>query len=384
MNFTPLDTSPLLPDQYRPLFPFLKNGTNYLDHAAIGPLPDPARKAIESYLFRRSESDINVFQFFLKVHAQAKKRLGELINAPPERIAFCDNTSHGVNILAAGFPWKSGDRVLLPDVEFPANVYPFLNQKRHGVEIDFVKSRDNKILLEDIERTLTPKTKILSISYVQFLNGFRSDLVAIGAMCKRRNVLFSVDAIQGAGAVPIDVKAMNIDFLACGGQKWLLNTEGTAFVYVSEETQGKIQQAYLGWLGINDFFTDFFRYRLDLDATARRYEGGTLNVSGIIGLNESLAILLEAGIPRIERHLADLTGRGIERISREPVELLTSVVPLERAGIVTFRPSNAQALFEKLKARNIIVSLREGCIRLSPHFYNTREEIAAALDAVFS
>ncbi|MEX2116781.1 MAG: aminotransferase class V-fold PLP-dependent enzyme [Bacteroidota bacterium] len=371
------------PDRYRPLFPFLRNGTIFLDHAAIGPVPEPTRKAIESYLHRRSESDINVFQSFLKVHTQTKQRIGALINAPPKRIAFCDNTSHGLNILAAGFPWKTGDRVLLTDVEFPANVYPFLNQKRHGVEIDFVKCHDNRIHLEDIERGLTPKTRVLSISYVQFLNGFRSDLTAIGALCRRKNVLLSVDAIQGAGAVPIDVQAANIDFLACGSQKWLLNTEGTAFVYVSEETQEKVQQAYLGWLSINDFFSDFFRYRLDLDATARRYEGGTLNVAGIIGLNESLAILLEAGIPQITHHLADLTGLCIERLKSEQVELLTSDLPAERAGIVSFRPQNAQPIFEKLKTRNIIVSLREGCIRLSPHFYNTREEIAVALDAAF-
>lgn len=379
-----MNVSPFHPDRYRPLFPFLTNGTIFLDHAAIGPVPEPARKAIALYLQRRSESDINVFQSFLKIHAHTKKRLGELINAPADRIAFCDNTSHGLNILAAGFPWKTGDRILLTDVEFPANVYPFLNQKRHGVEIDFVKCRGNRIALEDIERGLTANTRILSISFVQFLNGFRSDLAAIGALCKEKKVLLSVDAIQGAGAMPIDVKAMNIDFLACGGQKWLLNTEGTAFVYVSEETQERIRQAYLGWLSINDFFSDFFRYRLDLDPTARRYEGGTLNVAGIIGLNESLTVLLEAGIPRIERHITELTGLCIERIQREQVELLTSHVPEERAGIVTFRPRNAQTMFEKLRTRNVIVSLREGCIRFSPHFYNTREEIAAALDAAFS
>ncbi|MEX2189535.1 MAG: aminotransferase class V-fold PLP-dependent enzyme [Bacteroidota bacterium] len=371
------------PDQYRPLFPFLKNGTIYLDHASIGPVPAPARTAMELFLHRRSESDINVFQSFLKVHAQAKQRIGRLLNAGADRIAFCDNTSHGLNILAAGFPWKTGDRVLLTDVEFPANVYPFLNQKRHGVEIDFVKFRGNKVLLEDIEHALTPRTKILSISYVQFLNGFRADLAAIGAMCRRKHVLLSVDAIQGAGAVPIDVQAMNIDFLSCGSQKWLLNTEGTAFVYVSETMQEQIRQAYLGWLSINDFFSDFFRYRLDLDATARRYEGGTLNVGGIIGLNESLAILLDAGIPQIARHLAALTEMCVERIKDEKVEFLTSDVASERAGIVTFRPRDAKAMFEELRAKDIIVSLREGCIRLSPHFYNTRNEITRALDAAF-
>lgn len=376
-------TSSFHPGLYRSLFPFLKNGTVYLDHASIGPIPAPARTAVELYLKRRSESDINVFQSFLKIHAQAKQRIGTLINTKADRIAFCENTSHGLNILAAGFPWKSGDHVLLTDAEFPANVYPFLNQQRNGVKVDFVRFRGNKLHLEDVEQALTPRTRILAISFVQFLNGFRADLNEIGALCRRKNVFLSVDAIQGLGAVPLDVQAMSIDFLACGSQKWLLNAEGTAFVYVSEELQGQIHQAYLGWVGINDFFSDFFRYRLDLDATARRYEGGTLNVAGIIGLNESLALLLEAGIPQIERHLATLTEVCLRRIRKEPVELLTSDVPSERAGIVTFRPRDAKAMFEKLREANVIVSLREGCIRLSPHFYNTGEEVEAALAAAF-
>ncbi len=355
----------------------------YLDHASIGPIPAPARSAVELYLQRRSESDINVFQSFLKIHAQAKQRIGTLLNARPDRIAFCDNTSHGLNILAAGFPWKSGDHVLLTDAEFPANVYPFLNQQRNGVQVDFVKFRGHKLHLEDIERALTPRTRVFAISFVQFLNGFRADLKEIGALCRRKNIILSVDAIQGVGAVPLDVDAMNIDFLSCGSQKWLLNAEGTAFAYVSEELQGQIHQAYVGWVSINDFFSDFFRYRLDLDATARRYEGGTLNVAGIIGLNESVGLLLKAGIAPIARHLESLTGVCIERIKKEPVELLTSDVPSERAGIVTFRPRDAKAIFEKLKEANVIVSLREGCIRLSPHFYNTREEVEAALAAIF-
>lgn len=371
------------PAAVRPHFPFLKSGMIYLDHASIGPLPNATRAATEAYLAERSNGIVNVFHEFLKAHSRTKARIGRLLNSPIERVAFCDNTSHGINILAAGLPWKSGDRVVLTEAEFPANVYPFLNQKKHGVEIDFVPSRNNRILIEDLEKAITPKTRVLSISFVQFLSGFRSDLAAIGDLCRRKSVIFSVDAIQGAGAVPLDVEAMKIDFLSCGAQKWLLSTEGTAFVYVSPETQDKIRQAYLGWIGINDFFSDFFRYRLDLDPTARRYEGGTLNVGGILALHESLGLLLETGIPAIERHLADLTQVCIDRLLRENVQLLSPVAPGERAGIVSFRPENAPAIFEKLKERNIVVSLREQAIRFSPHFYNTREEVETALDAVF-
>lgn len=369
---------------YRTRFPFLSGGTIYLDHAAIGPVPRSSREAVEAYLRERSDGGINLFHAFLKTHAETKRTIGDLIHAAPDRIAFCDNTSNGLNILASGFPWKSGDRVLLTDVEFPANVYPFLNQKRHGVEIDYLKWTPQGFGVEAVERALTPRTRVLSISYVQFLHGCRSDLAAIGALCRKKGVLLSVDAIQAAGAVPIDVQAMHIDFLSCGSQKWLLSTEGAAFVYVSENAQEHIRQAYLGWLSINDFFTDFFRHRLDLDPTARRYEGGTLNVAGIICLRESIRLLLDAGIKRIERHLQGLTQLCVDRIRQEGAELLTPEDPAARAGIVSVRLPGAQQTFERLQREGIIVSLREGCIRFSPHFYNTEDEVLKALDATFA
>ena len=367
-------------DHYRSLFPFLKNGTLYFDHASIGPLPTPTRSAVETYLLQRSEREINVFLDFLKIHQATKDRVGTLLNAPKERIAFCDNTSNGLNLLAAGFPWKTGDRILLTDMEFPANVYPFLNQKRHGVEVDFVKNRSGEILFEDIEHAITPSTRVLSISYVQFLHGFRADLAAIGDLCKRKGIIFSVDAIQAAGTVPIDVQAMKIDFLSCGGQKWLLSPEGISFVYVSEELQSRIHQAHLGWMSIDDFFSDFFRHRMELDPTARRFENGTLNIAGIVGLHASLGLLLEAGIQNIQHHLGDLTQFLIERLKEKKLEIITPDDPARRSGIVTFRPPDAKKLFEELRARKIVVSLREGCIRFSPHFYNTTDEITRALD----
>lgn len=369
-------------NHYRSLFPLIKNGLTYLDHAAIGPFPTPVRDAVYAYTRKKSETEPNVYLDFLKVVVESKGRIGKLINAPKERIAFTDNTTNGMNILAAGLEWKTGDRILLSDIEFPANVVPFLNQKRHGVEIDFVKSRNGQILLEDIERAITSKTRLLSISHVQFLHGFRSDLTYVGALCRKKGIIFSVDAIQSAGVIPIDVEAMSIDFLSCGCQKWLMTPEGTAFIYVSEAIQEKIRPAYLGWTSMRDFFSDFFRYRIDPDPTARRYENSTLNVAGIFGLNASLGILQEVGIANIESHLASLTQLAMDHLTEKKMELLTPKEPACRAGIVTFRPRNSQELFEKLKAEKISVSLREGCIRISPHFYNTPDEMEKALSII--
>ena len=367
---------------YRSLFPYLKSGMVYLDHAAVGPFAKPVSDVISEYVRKKSETNPNVFFDIVKVIVEAKERIGTLINCQKERIAFTDSTSNGLNILAAGLDWKSGDRILLTDIEFPANAYPFLNQKRHGVEVDFVKNRNGRIHVEDVEKAIMPKTRLFSVSHVQFLQGFRSDLAALGDLCRRKGIIFCVDAIQSAGVVPIDVQSMKIDFLAAGCQKWLLAPEGTAFIYVSEGTQEKIRQAHLGWTSIRDFFSDFFRYRLDIDPTARRYENGTLNFAGILGAHASIGLILEVGIDNIHSHVEALTQFAVDRLNDKGVDVLTPKEPASRAGIVSFRPRNGQELFEKFKAQRIIVSLREGCIRMSPHFYNTGDELEQALNLV--
>lgn len=370
-------------NSYRSLFPYLQTGLLYFDHAATSPFSTRVRDAMKQYLERKTEKDLNLFHDVLKMMAETRQQLAGLLNCPSERIALIDSTSNGLNVLAGGLDWKTGDRILLADIEFPANIVPFLNQRRHGVEIDFVKNRDGRILLEDLERKITPRTRLLSISHVQFLHGFRSDLAAIGRLCRQKGVIFCVDAIQSAGAVPIDVEEMQIDFLSCGCQKWLMGPEGTAFIFVSEETQQRISQASVGWTSNRNFFGDFFNYRIDLDPSARRYENGTLNFIGLFGLRASLGILREVGIANIEEHLLQLGDYVIERLRSLNVEIISPTEPSSRAGIVTFRPQNAQAMFDKLKANSITVSLREDCIRFSPHFYNTREELATALEIAF-
>ncbi|MEX0601944.1 MAG: aminotransferase class V-fold PLP-dependent enzyme, partial [Bacteroidota bacterium] len=280
---------------FRTLFPHIGTGMIYLNHAAMSPLSTRVVQAVTDYLHRRSETEVEFYQPVIRTLVETKRLIGTLLQTSPDRIAMTDNTSNGLNILAAGFDWKSGDRILVPDIEFPANVYPFLNLKRHGVEVDFLPVRNGHIGIEEIEPALTARTRLFSVSHVQFLHGIKVDLAAIGDLCKRKGILFCVDAIQSVGAVPIDVKAMNIDFLATGGHKWLMAPEGIGFIYVSEECQSRIRQAHVGWTSITDFFTDLLRYRLDLDPSARRYENGLVNVAVLMGLHASLQILLDAG-----------------------------------------------------------------------------------------
>lgn len=362
-------------EAYRRLFPVTQTGTIYLNHAATAPLSTRVTAAMGKYLQERSQASIDNFGAVHRTVEETRGFAGRLLNAAAERIAFFDNTSNALNLLAAGLKWHPGDRILLNDLEFPANVYPFLNLKRQGVEIDFVENRGGRVQLEDIEHKLTPRTRLLSISHVQFLSGFRADLEVIGEMCRRKSVLFCVDAIQSAGVMPVDVEKMHVDFLAAGGQKWLMAPHGTGFAFVSVETQEKLNQAYLGWTSMRNFFGHFTDYAIDLAPTARRYENGTMNHAGITGMHESLATLLEVGIEAIEEHVLDLGDRLTGELTRFGMEIYADGRREERSGITSVKVSNPEAVLAELAGQKVEAAVRQGWVRVSPHFYNTEDEI---------
>ena len=361
---------------YRSWFPFLSTGKIWMNHAAISPLSRRVSEAVARYIHRREVEEIDTYVSSLPIVARTKGNLGMMIAASSDRIAFAGNTSDGLNVLAAGMEWHTGDRIILNDSEFPSNVVPFLNLRRHGVEIDFLETRNGEITADRLEKIITPRTRLISLSFVQFLSGFRADLDAIGSMCKKHGIIFCVDAIQGLGASPLNVRSAHIDFLSCGGPKWLMALMGIGFIYVSEELQERIHQAHAGWTSNRNFFGDFFTYRTDFDETARRYENGTQNYTGIAALCESTATLLEVGIDNIQTHLRTITDLLIEGIDEAGFDVVTPRDRSKRAGIVTFSCPNAGKLFDSLAKENIIVSLREGMIRVSPHFYNSPDEAA--------
>ncbi len=360
---------------YRKLFPFIQTGTIYMNHAATSPLSTRVVAAVNKYLIDRSETQIDNFAVLQQTLSETRDYAAKLLNTTSERIAFFDNTTNALNLLATGIQWQTGDRIILDDIEFPANVYPFLNLNRLGVEVDFVKNRDGRILIADIEEKITSRTRLLSISHVQFLTGFRSDLRAIGELCRRHAIIFSVDSIQSAGVVPIDVNDIHIYFLATGGQKWLMAPQGIAFAFISDETQNRLKQAYLGWTSIKNFFGEFTRYRLDLDDTARRYENGTLNFIGITCLHESLSTLLEVGIESIEEHVLDLSDRLI--LELEPMGMMVYVAGdrSERAGIISISVPNADEISRKLAQAGIEVRVRQGLVRVSPTFTTPKTKL---------
>lgn len=361
-------------------FHYLQNGIIYFNHASTGPISSLVKDRLTNLLTEKSENKIDDYGSFLKVVDETKELVSEMINGNKDRIAFCDNTSNGINILAQSIDWKKGDRILLNDVEFPANVYPFLNLKRFGVEIDFVKSEKGIVTAEQIISNIKQNTRLVSVSYVQFLSGYRVDLEKIGNHCRLNNIIFCVDGIQGIGATRIDVKKCKIDFLSCGTQKWLLGMQGLAFIYVDEALQKKMIPANVGWLSVENAWS-LLDYKLDLKTSANVFQGGTLNSFGIYAFNMSLNLFNEFGFDKIEQQVLLNTKYFISKLKSIGINcVLSNCVDEELAGIVTIKIENPETAFNKLIEQNIMCSLREGLIRFAPHFYNTTIEIDKVVD----
>jgi selenocysteine lyase/cysteine desulfurase len=361
--------------EIRSLFPHLKTDQFYFNHAAIGPWSSLVLNRISEYSSQRSCSKIENYPSVIRWNISAKEKLGKLIGASPDRIAWVENVSNGTNILAQGLDWKAGDRILLNDIEFPSNVYPFINLKKLGVEIDFAKSRNGIVDVEDLETLITPKTKLISISLVQFLSGYRADIDAIGRLCKSRGIIFCVDAIQATGVVKIDVKKSNIDFLTGGSQKWLMSSQGLSYIYITEELQSRIDQKFVGWTSVKDAW-NLLDFELIFRDSADRFQNGTVNAFGVAIFEASLSMFNQFGIENIEARVLENSNfliKKLEDIGLEPV--LKNVRENNIAGIVSFKHDKSQNIFELLEKKNIHTAVREGMVRLSPHFYNTIEEI---------
>lgn len=369
-------------EQFRQQFPFIKKGIIYFNHASTAPVSLAVRERITELLKEKSETKIDDYFSFLKVYEETKILLSELINANPDRIAFLDNTSNGLNILATGIEWKEGDRILLNDIEFPANVYPFLNLEKFGVQVDFVKSKNGIVSAEDIIANVKPQTKLISVSFVQFLSGYKIELEKLGNFCRQNNIIFSVDCIQGIGAMNFDVQKFKIDFLSCGTQKWLFGAQGLAFIYLTEKLQRKLNPAYVGWLSVEDAW-NLLDYKMNLKKSANVYQGGTLNSLGIYIFNTSLKLLKDFGFDRIEERVISNTKYLRKKLNEMGIKsLLDEIDEKFYSGITTFKVDNADKLFKYLEAEKIVCSLREGFIRLSPHFYNTFEDIDVAIKSI--
>jgi selenocysteine lyase/cysteine desulfurase len=363
-------------EEYKNIFPVTKSDV-YLNHAAVSPFSFNVIKAVNEFLVMRSQNNVDEYSFVMEKKKELKDNISKLINGRSENIAIIGNTSEGLNWLVNSLSWNTGDRVLLTDYEFPSNVYPFLNLERYGVKVDFVKNKNGKIFVKDIESQITSNTKIVSISFVEFLNGFRNNLKEIGKICKDKNIIFSVDGIQGIGALPIDVESCYIDFISNGGHKWLMGPQGCGFMYLAPNLHKKLHPVFAGWLSVEDSW-NFLDFNLEFIKDAGRYEIGTANALGIIGLKSSTDLLVEIGIENIEKKLFKLGDYLIKSFQNINLIYNGSYELNERSGIYSFNYKNADVLrnlHQYLSKNRIHVSYRNSALRISPHFYNNKTDI---------
>jgi len=360
--------------------------TVYLNHASIGPLPERTRLALEAFNRRRATPFRLPDRDLFGTLTESRRLIAHLLSVTPEEIGLTVNTSFGLGVLARALPLAPGDVVVVSDREFPANVYPWIRLREQGITVELIPTTgagwpDEGRLLERVQ---DPRVRALAVSLVQFSNGYRVDLAALSAATRRTGAWLIVDAIQGVGQVPLDLSTVQVDALACGGQKWLLSPWGSGFMYVRRDLIARLSPPVTGWMAFEgtDDLTRLTAYSDALRSDGRRFELATLPYQDFAGMNASLGLILELGVERIQAHLQRLHQPVLawaERIGA-PV---TSPRGAHGSGIVCLAPANVTDVYRRLKAARIICSLREGAIRLSPHGYNTVEEmerVAAVLD----
>ena len=369
-------------------FPWAARGEAiYLNNASTGPLPERTLRAIREFDERRGAPHRLSDDVQFATLARSRALVARLIGADDSEVALAVNTSYGINLAAFSLPLGPGDVVLTPDREFPANVYPWMQvARKRGIVYRRIPTCDGAVDEDALRRELEdPAVRAVSVSWVAFASGYTVDLEAIGRACRARGVYFVVDAIQGLGPLTLDVRALHIDVLACGAQKWLLSPWGSGFVYVRRGLITELEPNAVSWMAVKG--SDDFRRLVDYDLTwrddARRFEFITLPFQDFAGMNASLELMHELGPSAIAHHTAALADIIVLwAAGQHDVELVTPSTPKQRAGIVSLRMPNASAVSLCLKEAGVGHSLREGAIRLSPYFYNTREEIRRTLQLI--
>jgi selenocysteine lyase/cysteine desulfurase len=371
-------------ERTRSFFPVTRT-LAYLNHAGVAPISTRVAEALARYAAEASER--GAFDYRRAYDAEIERvrgRAAALLGAGSDEIAFVKNTSEGLGLVAAGLDWQRGDRVVVCDLEYPSNVYAWWSLRSRGVETVMLPSRDGALPLESVAEALRhPRTRLLSLSSVEFGSGARNDLEALGRLCREHGVLFCVDAIQSVGCFPLDVARCHVDFLAADGHKWLLSVEGCGVFYCRRALLGALTPRVIGWRSVTDN-TDFDRYHLDLQPGAGRFEEGTPNTAGIFALGAAIDLLLELGIEAIGARVLALTDELCAGLLARGAKVASPRAGGQASGIVAFTlPDEAPGrTAARLRAAGVFVVERRGCVRASPHFYNVSGELERLLRAL--
>ena len=357
--------------------------TAYFNNAGIGPLPERTLELVDKLNREKTTphqiDDARLFGLL----ADTRRAVAKLINADVDEICLTTGTTLGLNIAARALPLKKDDVVLVPEREFPANVYPWLQLESRGVVVELVQPMPNGWPNEDYlcERVLDPKVRALAISLVQFSNGFKADVKRLGEACRAGGCYLVVDGMQGIGQLAFDVREMPIDMLACGGQKWLLSPFGSGFLYVRKGLLERLEPTFVGWLAFagTDDFTRLTEYNNTLRVDARRFEINTLPFQDLAAMGESIKILCEFGVSDIEEWLRAVRRPLLEASDAGKLRVISPLDEGHTSSIVCVVPNKLSDCCQKLRQERVTVVIREGALRFSPHCYNTPDEMERAV-----
>jgi cysteine desulfurase / selenocysteine lyase len=364
-------------DQIRSLFRATQKYT-YLNSAAVSPIPTTAVDAVRSQLEDVALNGAANYLEWVATKDRARALVAGMLNVAPENIAFMRNTSDGFAAVASGMDWKAGDNIVSFENEFPANFYPWRRVRdRYGVKLRLAPERDGRINIDELVSLIDSNTKLVAISAVQYASGFTADLERIAKAAHAVDALFAVDIIQALGARGFDLPALGVDVASGASHKWMCAPEGCGIFYVSDHARNRIEPTFVGWISVETPW-DFEDSEQSFKPNALAWESGTGCSALFYGLEQSAKLLTETGLDRIQTYLEELTDYLCELVAGVNYEIVSSRAPGEKSSIVCIRHRNGlpcEDISKKLEEAGIVVSPRGGTVRISPHFYNNREDI---------
>ncbi|MEW6777154.1 MAG: aminotransferase class V-fold PLP-dependent enzyme [Bdellovibrionota bacterium] len=355
-------------------FPVLQHYVPF-NHAGVAPVCTRASVAAAHFAARAARIGPAEYDEWMKRLEKVRGLASWFVGAQPDEIAFVRNTSHGLSLVAQGLEWKPGDNVVTTDAEFPSNLFPWQHLKSEGVELRLVSAKERAPTLEDFSSKMDSRTRLLSISHVEFSTGCRFDLKALSDLAHSKGALFCVDAIQSLGVLPVNVERQGIDFLAADGHKWLCSFEGTGIFYCRKSLLPKLTPVLVGWNTVQKNH-EFEKPELSFPDHARKFEEGSLPLVSIFALEKALELFAEVGIDEVERRALGVAGLIRDEIKKRGLEVISQKGPGGFSPIVVFKGDfDTQAVFEKLSKENCQIAPRGGGLRLSPHFYNDETDV---------
>jgi selenocysteine lyase/cysteine desulfurase len=364
--------------RWLPEFP-IRESCLYLDHAAVCPLPYPVADAMRQRVTAQEQTGYEAYEDFRNAALACRHLGGQIVGCGADDVTIIGSTSEGLSLIAEGLDWRTGDEVLIGDEEFAANVAPWLNIEDRGVRTVRYSQPDGRIAPAAVAEAITDRTRVLSVSWVAFHTGWIAPLAQLAALCRERDVLLVVDAIQGLGVLPMAMRTLGADAVVADGHKWLLGPEGAGLMATTEELRHRLRPAISGWRNIRREPGSFFLHRLEHLPDGRRFEPGATNGVGIAGFAAALDLLSTVGHDAIQARVEMLVRLLTRILIAHGWDVFSPGSGQPVAGIVAARPKNLtpKQVVARLRERRVICSHRQGYVRFSPHFYATKGEMEA-------